>query len=108
MCRETPSRRSWTEPPKRASYRTVMWETERISLIKKKCHEYDEEWRMIRPILNPERTCIKMRPYKNILGLGMLEADRAKVISAAQLTGISKIEELYIDDYDQLSCRDIY
>lgn len=27
----------------------TMWEAERITLIKKKCHENDEEWRMIRP-----------------------------------------------------------
>ena len=48
-----------------------MWEAERISLIKKKCHEYDKEWRMIRPAMMPERTCIKMKPQKIILGLRM-------------------------------------
>ena len=30
------------------STKAVIWEAERVSLIKKKCHEYDQEWRMIR------------------------------------------------------------
>ena len=87
------------------SYKAVIWEAERISLIKKKCHEYDDEWRMIRPTMTPDRTCIKMKPNKVVLGLRMPEYERMLVISAAKLAGISNIEELYIDDSDRLSSR---
>ena len=99
----------WGEqvPPQIAelSYKTVMWEAERVSLIKKKCHEYDQEWRMIRPTMTPERTCIKMKPNKIILGLRMPEYERLMVISAAKVAGIGDIEELYINDSDQLDTK---
>ena len=85
----------------------VMWEAERVSLIKKKCHEYDQEWRMIRPTMMPDRTCIKMKPHKVILGLRMPEDEKRLVISAAKVAGISNIEELYINDSDQLDTRGI-
>lgn len=87
------------------SYQAVMWEAERISLIKKKCHEYDEEWRMIRPSMMPERTYIKMKPKKVILGLRMPEYERRLVVSAAKVAGIEEIEELYINDKDKLDTK---
>ena len=87
------------------SYKAVIWEAERLSLIKKKCHEYDGEWRMIRPTMAPDRTCIKMKPNKIVLGLRMPEYERLLVISAAKIAGISNIEELYIDEFDQLSSK---
>lgn len=89
------------------SYKNVVWEAERISLIKKKCHEYDEEWRMIRPSMSPNRTCIKMKPCKVILGMRMPEYERTLVISAAKCAGISTIEELYINDLDLLDSKAI-
>ena len=49
------------------------WEIEKISLIKKKCHEYDQEWRMLCPIVGPNRPCIKMKPSSIALGLRMPE-----------------------------------
>lgn len=87
------------------SYKAVMWEAERVSLVKKKCHEYDHEWRMIRPSMMPDRTCIKMKPSKVILGLRMPEYERLLVISAAKVAGIDNIEELYIDELDRLASR---
>ena len=92
---------------KEFSYQTVMWEAERISLIKKKCHEYDKEWRMIRPSMMPDRTCIKLKPQRIILGLRMPEYERLLVISAAKVAGISNIEELFINENDQLDSRSI-
>ena len=89
------------------SSKAVIWEAERVSLIKKKCHEYDQEWRMIRPTMTPDRTCIKMKPNKVILGLRMPEYEKLMVISAAKVAGISNIEELYINDSDQLDTRAI-
>ena len=103
----------WTESEKipqqiiNTSYRTVMWEAERISLIKKKCHEYDREWRMIRPTMTADRTCIKMKPQKIILGLRMPAYERRLVISAAEIAGISNVEELYINDSDRLDYRSV-
>lgn len=34
-------------PELRAELGSGCWEKEKISLIKKKCHEYDEEWRIL-------------------------------------------------------------
>lgn len=104
----------WTEngivPSQAAeiSKRAAMWEAERVSLIKKKCHEYDKEWRMIRPTMTPDRTCIKMKPQKIILGLRMSAYERRLVISAAEIAGISNIEELYIDNSDCLDSRKVF
>lgn len=89
------------------SYKAVMWEAERISLIKKKCHEHDDEWRMIRPTMSQNRSCIKMKPYKVIVGLRMPEYERLLVSSAAKIAGIGIVEELYIDDSDNLSTRQL-
>ncbi|MCR5324848.1 MAG: DUF2971 domain-containing protein [Lachnospiraceae bacterium] len=88
--------------------KAVMWDAERISLIKKKCHEYDQEWRMIRPTMLSERSYIKMKPYKVILGLRMPDYEKMLVVSAAKIAGINSIEELYINELDQLACRKFY
>ena len=84
-----------------------MWEAERVTLIKKKCHENDEEWRMIRPRMHWMRTFIKARPQKIILGLRMPEYERRLVISAAKVAGIQEIHEMYINDSDELDSRPI-
>ena len=60
------------------SYKTVVWEAERISLIKKKCYKYDEEWRMIRPSMSTNPTYIKMRPCKVLLGNSQIIRYRLK------------------------------
>lgn len=41
----------WQIKIESAAESSLMWEIERISLIKKKCYEYDQEWRMIRPAM---------------------------------------------------------
>lgn len=84
-----------------------MWEAERVTLIKKKCHENDEEWRMIRPRMHGMRTFIKARPQKIILGLRMPEYERRLVISAAKVAGIQEIHEMYINDSDELDSRSL-
>ena len=85
----------------------TMWEAERITLIKKKCHENDEEWRMIRPMIYEQRTFIKARPKKIILGLRMPEYERRLVISAAKIAGVQEIHEMYINNYDELDSKPI-
>ncbi len=86
---------------------TLMWEIERISLIKKKCHEYDQEWRMIRPAIFKQRSFIKMKPSKIIIGLRTPQYERKLITSAATIAGIQEIHELYINDSDELDDRPI-
>ena len=83
----------------------MAWEVERISLIKKKCHEYDQEWRMLRPQIACGRTYVKMRPCRVIAGLRMPEYQCRLVHSAATVAGISDIRKMYIDDSDRLNSR---
>ena len=86
---------------------SLMWEVERISLIKKKCHEYDQEWRMIRPAMFEQRSCIKMKPSKVIVGLRTPQYERRLIASAATIAGIQEIHELYINGLDKLDSRPI-
>ena len=63
---------------------SLQWESERISLIKKSCHEYDEEWRMVCPFHSMNRPCIKsvvlglrMPEYKKTIGYFGCSGSRA-------------------------------
>ena len=84
---------------------TTPWEIERISLIKKRCHEYDGEWRMICPHHPEARPAIGMKPAYIALGLRMPKYERRMVISAARVAGIECVAEMYIDDNDHLNMR---
>lgn len=84
---------------------SIMWDFERCALIKKKFHEYDQEWRMIRPAVFDQRSCIKMKPSKIIIGLRTPKYERKLIVSAATIAGIKEIYELYIDDSDNLNSR---
>ena len=86
---------------------SIAWESERISLIKKKCHEFDQEWRMIRPIISEQRSFIKMKPSKVIIGLRTPEYTSRLIVSAAVNAGISQIHKLYINDSDQLDSKPV-
>ncbi len=81
------------------------WEIERISLIKKKCHEYDGEWRMICPYHPQEPPAIGMKPSYIALGLKMPDENRKLVVSAAKSAGIELVYEMFIDENDSLSMR---
>ncbi len=85
----------------------LMWEAERISLIKKKCHENDQEWRMIRPAIFEQRSCIKMKPSKVIIGLRTPKYESRLIISAAVNAGIQEIHKLYINDSDALDSNPV-
>ena len=91
----------------RVSNLHLQFAIEKISLIKKKCHEYDQEWRMLCPIVGPNRPCIKMKPSSIALGLRMPEYERRLVISAAKVAGIASINEIIIGDNDNLTMRPI-
>lgn len=85
----------------------LAWEVERISLIKKRCHEHDGEWRMICPFRPKERPVIGMKPSAIALGLRMPEYERRLVVSAAKVAGISTVYEMYIDGQNCLGMRPI-
>lgn len=85
----------------------LLWEIERISLIKKKCHENDQEWRMLCPFVGHLRPVMDMKPTSIALGLRMPEYERRLVVSAAKVAGIESINEMYIDDMDELQMRPI-
>lgn len=86
---------------------SLIWEIERISLIKKKCHENDQEWRMIRPAMHEQRSCIKMKPCKVIIGLRTPEYESRLIVSAARIAGIQEIHKLYINNSDKLDSKPV-
>ena len=83
-------------------YSNLMWEAERVSLIKKKCHEHDEEWRMIRPAMMEQRTPIRIKPSKVIIGMRTPEYESRLIVSASVNAGVKEIHRLYINDSDEL------
>lgn len=85
----------------------MSWERERISLIKKKCHEYDEEWRMVLNGSMKGPIMREWRPEAVILGLNMEKAEKNLVISSAKEAGIGKIYQSYIDDRGILNANSI-
>lgn len=86
---------------------SIMWELERVSLIKKKCHENDQEWRMIRPTVSEQRSFYKMKPSKVIIGLRTPEYESRLIVSAAVNAGIKEVHKLYINDKDLLDSAPI-
>lgn len=83
----------------------MSWEKEKITLIKKKCHMYDQEWRMISPIWYNKPISIKWRTWGIILGLNMSKDDKNLVYTVAKSAGIENILECYIDENDNLNYR---
>lgn len=81
------------------------WQSERISLIKKECHQYDEEWRAI--INGPMKPPVSVEwvPSAVLLGLKMSEQAKGLVISAAREAKIQNIYQIFINDY---GCLDGY
>ena len=83
------------------------WEREKITLIKKYCHHYDEEWRLLTanfiPTSDNSKLYIKWLPSKIILGLNMTESDKSLVASIALQAGIKEVTEMYINDNDNLA-----
>lgn len=86
---------------------SLLWEPERVSLIKKKCHEHDQEWRMIRPIMSEQRSFIKMKPCTVIIGLRTPDYESRLIVSAAVNAGINDIRKLFINDSDELDSKPV-
>lgn len=80
-----------------------VWERERATLIKKKCHEYDEEWRMITACpMNPP-VMMEWIPSGIILGLRMGVKETNLVVSMAREAGIKDIYKSIIDSKNRLN-----
>ena len=84
-----------------------IWEREKVSLIKHKCHEYDKEWRMILGNTPNERALLKWRPYGVVLGLRISVIDEKLVIAAAQRAGIKHFFRSCINLLDNLDVREM-
>lgn len=79
------------------------WERERTTLLKKFCHHYDEEWRMITACpMNPP-IMREWVPAGIILGLNMGKSEENLVIELARSAGIQKICKSYIDIDNKLN-----
>ena len=83
------------------------WQTEKISLIKKECHQYDQEWRMLLPTPYTNRPHIKFRPKSVLIGLRTPEYQRRLIISAARIAGIKEIYQVVINDDNLLGKQKI-
>lgn len=79
-----------------------MWERERITLIKKKCHEYGEEWRMITTCTVKPPVMMEWIPSGIILGLRMGKKEQNLVVSMAKEAGIKNIYRSVIDSKNKL------
>lgn len=74
------------------------WQVERISLIKKECHQYDQEWRMLLPTPYTNRPRIKLRPKSVLIGLRTPDYEKQLILSAARIAGIQEIYQVVIND----------
>ena len=88
-----------------AKAKPVYWERERTTLIKKKCHHYDEEWRMITWGDVKPPVMLEWIPYGVVLGLRMSKEDRESVISIVKQAGIEHVFESFINRKNQLDAR---
>lgn len=81
------------------------FDREIITLIKKKCHEYDLEWRIIGiPYVMDNKLVYKYwKPKSVILGLRINHEDERLVIEMAKHAGIQEIYKIYIDNKGELN-----
>lgn len=79
----------------------ICWESVKISTIKKKCHEYDKEWRLVPLDTLEKRECISWQPKSVTIGLRTPEYKKRLIISAAQTAGISEFYKMTINEHDE-------
>lgn len=73
------------------------WQREKITLIKKRCHHYDAEWRLITVSYPKSYPILMVKPVGVILGLKMEPNERNLVISLAKEAGINNIYKSIIN-----------
>lgn len=81
----------------------TLWECEKTTLLKKLCHQYDEEWRMILPCSMNPPIMREWVPAAIILGLRMNPSEKNLVIALAREAGIQQIYESYINIDNKLN-----
>ena len=86
---------------------TASWQDERISLIKKECHQYDQEWRMLLPTPYTNRPFIKLKPQSVLIGLRTPDYEKQLILSAARIAGIQEIYQVVINDDNLLGKQKI-
>lgn len=91
----------------RKDIKPLPWEVERNSLIKKECHKYDEEWRMIANVKMNLPATIEWVPFGVIIGLRTSPADKDLILSMAKEAGIKNIYQSYIDTENMLNAYPI-
>ena len=79
------------------------WEVERNSLIKKECHKYDEEWRMLANCKMNLPAMIECVPAGVIIGLRTPPVDKNLIISMVKEAGVKNIYQSYIDEKNRLN-----
>ena len=84
-----------------------LWEKERVTLIKSKCHEYDQEWRAIIPVNMKPPVMQRWIPYGVIIGLRTTDEDRIKILQSAKIAGVKHIFQTIIDDNGALDAIEI-
>lgn len=77
---------------------SIRWEFEKVTLIKRKQHEYDCEWRLLCRGSAEGRPSIQMVPSSVVLGLHMKEEEKRSVVDAAKSAGIKEILQAHIDE----------
>ena len=80
-----------------------VWERERATLIKKKCHEYDKEWRMVTYCPMKPPIMMEWIPSGIILGLRMSANEERLVVDKAKEAGIKNIYKSVIDSKNRLN-----
>lgn len=86
---------------------TIAWESEKISLIKKECHQYDQEWRMLLPTQYTDRPSIMLKPKSVLIGLRTPEYHKRLIISAARIAGIQEIYQVFINEKNLLDKKQL-
>lgn len=83
------------------NYKAIGWENTKISVIKKICHKYDMEWRIVPLYISPQRRSISWQPQSITIGLRTPEYKKQLIISAAKIAGISEFYQMIIDEHDE-------
>ncbi len=84
-------------------FKSSIWEVEKNSLIKKECHKYDQEWRMIANCSITPPVTVEWIPDSVILGLRTTAVDAKLIVSMAKQAGIKNIYQSFIDMDNRLN-----
>ena len=71
----------------------------KVSLIKKECHHYDQEWRYLSP--NQNQQYLEWKPSKIIIGLRTPEHHIELIKNSAKIAGIQNIYQVCINSKDE-------